>query len=145
MCTRGPHFILCTCSTDQIGENRWRLIRGSSSINEEVNWVGDLLPPLEAGAAVSFDAESYLADRLLFDINYNSIFDFEYLPEEGDILNITFGDIGLTEEISWELIYESEEYRFSEASEIIKNDGVKLASGIIEYVSQPNRKSKDAE
>lgn len=138
MCERGPQFKLCSCSTGQLGANHWRLTRGSTLLDSEVTWVGDCLPPVAPGTASPFDAESYLADRLLFDINYHSIFDFEYLPEEGDILNITFGYIGLTEEISWELIYESEEYRFSEASEIIKNDGEKLASGIIEYVSQPN-------
>ena len=129
-----PHFNLCTCSTDQIGENRWRLIRGSSSINEEVNCVGNLLPPLEAGAAVSFDLESFLADRLIFDINQNSIFDFEYIPEEGDILEISFCYIGLTEEIRWELTYENEEFRFLEAEKVYKKDKKKIASGPIKYV-----------
>ena len=89
MCNPGPYFKFCTCSPEQLGETYWKLSRGNTS--QIVNYVGSLAPPLDAGSDYFFSAESFVIDRLLFDLNNNPVFDFDYIPYEwGDIMGSSY-------------------------------------------------------
>jgi hypothetical protein len=135
MCKTGPHFKLCSCSAEKLGENYWRLTRGNSVENIEV--VGQWLPPLTDGQDYFFDTESFVIDRLLFDINNSPVFDFEYAPEEDDLLEIFMGEVLPDDIIGLALVYSDGQFEFSETEKFFRDDGKRLAIGNVRYVPKP--------
>ena len=116
-------------------KNYWRLTRGNSY--ETINLVGSWLPPLEIGRDTLFDTEGFVIDRLLFDVNNSPIFDFEYSPEEDDLLEIVIEDVLPDDQITLELIFTDGEFGFVEGEKFYKDDGKKLAGGNVRYVPKP--------
>ena len=82
MCKSGPYFKLCTCDPKNLGEHYWHLHRGSSFAENTLMAVGDFAPPKDLGPDLFFDEQSFIIDRLLFDINNNPVFDFDYIPAD---------------------------------------------------------------
>ena len=135
MCKSGPHFKFCTCDPENLGENYWRLNRGSSV--EPYLIVGSIGEPY---GDHSFDREHFLAERIIFDINNNPVFDFDYNPTEGDTFELQMlGDVvdsdGEREGNIWlELIYK--DGRFGELQEFrlaSQQDGEDLDSGYVSF------------
>ena len=135
MCKAGPHFKFCTCDPEDLGENYWRLNRGSSLYERSI--VGS---PLGPGPEHRFDREQFLAERIIFDINNNPVFDFDYNPTEGDTFELQMlGDVvdsdGEREGNIWlELIYK--DGRFGELQEFrlaSQQDGKDLDSGYVSF------------
>jgi hypothetical protein len=128
MCNRGPYFKLCTCDPQNVGEYSWRLHRGSSFEDNWLMFVGNIAPPTDVVTDAFFDEESFIIDRILFDINNNPAFDFDYTPEEGDTLTLSIGpDIGLN------LIFKNNQFEFLGGDTFAKHDGDDLGSGEIRY------------
>lgn len=135
MCNPGPHFKFCTCSPEQLDETYWKLSRGSTF--ETVNYVGSLAPPLDAGTEYFFSAESFVIDRLLFDLNNNPVFDFKYIPEEGDYLEIYIGDVLPDEIIGLGLIYTNGKFSSQSGYQDFNDDGTNLGIGELKYIPKP--------
>ena len=91
--------------------------------------VGDFAPPKDLGPGVFFDEQSFIIDRLLFDINNNPVFDFDYIPADGDTLFLGVGD-----DIFLDLIYKNGQFEFIDSSMSASNDGSDLGSGEIRYI-----------
>ena len=89
MCERGPHFKFCTCDPKDLGKNFWKLTRGPKYSRSNI--MGKFITPANEHP---FDKQQFCIDRMLFDLNNEPIFDFEYTPQENDLLEITlnFGD-----------------------------------------------------
>lgn len=86
MCTLGIHIKLCTCSEEQIDEDKcWRLARANPE--PAMHKVGLIVWNPESFNGV----EGYLREKILDDINNTKVFDFTYSPLEGDLLTLTFG------------------------------------------------------
>jgi hypothetical protein len=132
MCNPGPHFKFCTCSPEKLGETYWKLSRGSTF--ETVNYVGSLAPPLDAGTDYFFSAESFVIDRLLFDLNNNPVFDFDYIPEDGDYLQIYIGDVLPDDIIGLGLIYTDGKFSSQSGGQDFNDDGTKLGIGELKYI-----------
>jgi hypothetical protein len=130
MCNPGPYFKLCTCDPKHLGDNYWRLHRGGSSEIRMV--VGSFSPPIEFGQDVSFDTDFFAMERLIFDINSHSVFDFEYNPIKGDVLEIVIG-----EDLRQQLIYDGKKFHDADYSVSQNYDGENLAFGNIRYVPKP--------
>ena len=135
MCNPGPHFKFCTCSPEQLDETYWKLSRGSTF--ETVNYVGSLAPPLDAGTEYFFSAESFVIDRLLFDLNNNPVFDFEYIPEVGDYLQIYIGDVLPDDIIGLGLIYTNGKFSSQSGGQDFNDDGTNLGIGNLKYIPKP--------
>ena len=129
MCKPGPHFKFCTCDPKDLGEHYWHLHRGSSFAENTLMAVGDFAPPKDLGPDVFFDEQSFIIDRLLFDINNNPVFDFDYIPADGDTLFLGVGD-----DIFLDLIYKNGQFEFIDSSMSASNDGSDLGSGEIRYI-----------
>ena len=135
MCKPGPHFKFCTCDPENLGENYWRLNRGSSV--EPYLIVGSIGEPYEGG---SFDREQFIAERIIFDINNNPVFDFDYNPTEGDTFELQMlGDVvdsdGEREGNIWvELIYKNGQFSpLEELNLASRQDGEDLKSGYVSF------------
>jgi hypothetical protein len=87
MCTPGKHIKLCTCNPDEIDEDRcWSITRVDPDPLADI-WCGSI-----AFHTPDFDgAEGYLQAKILDDLNSTNVFDFEYLPQDGDVVSLSFG------------------------------------------------------
>lgn len=135
MCSQGPHFKLCTCDPEHLGRNHWRLRRSSNVENIDV--VGEFLPPIQNNQIIAFDSESYLIDRILHDINNVPVFDFDYTPSTGDLLEITISEVFSEEQISLYFVYSDGEFAIPSSGTHFLNDGLSIASGEVKYVPKP--------
>jgi hypothetical protein len=129
MCKRGPYFKLCTCDPKKLGDYNWRLHRGSSFEENTLMAVGGIGIPKNLRPDVFFEEQGFIIDRLLFDINNNPVFDFDYIPVNGDTLSLVVG-----EHIFLDLIYKNKRFEFIDDSVIANNDGSELGSGEIRYI-----------
>ena len=135
MCKPGPHFKFCTCDPKDLGKNYWRLSRGSSV--EPYLIVGSIGEPY---GGHSFDREHFLAERIIFDINNNPVFDFDYNPTEGDTFELqmlrygTNSDEEHEENIWLELIYQNGWFvSMEETGSTSSRNGEKLGSGYVSF------------
>lgn len=139
MCETGPHFKLCTCDISDLCINHWELVRGSTF--GEAMAVGSFLPPLDVGEAQPISEASFFLDRLLFDLNNVDVFDFDYSPKEGDLLNVFFFDENLDEEFDRKIVasieYLDGKFNFCTLDRLLSDGGETLASGEILYVPKP--------
>ena len=76
-----------------------------------------------------FNEARFIIDRLLFDINNNPVFDFDYIPADGDTLFLSMGD-----DTTLDLIYKNGQFDFCDSSMSANNDRGNLGSGKIRYV-----------
>jgi len=82
MCDATYHIRLCTCGEGQIDEDRcWRLIR--TDPDGEMMLMGLIEPPMHTITSI------YLGHKLLDDLNGCEVFDFDYEPKLGDVIEIT--------------------------------------------------------
>ena len=88
MCTTGPHFKLCTCSDTSELRDYWVLTTDNNKIDTGV--VGSICMPVDLGGPSLFSNDSFIQERLEFDLNNADVFDFEYEPKEGDKLTVHF-------------------------------------------------------
>lgn len=91
--------------------------------------VGGIGIPKNLRPDVFFEEQGFIIDRLLFDINNNPVFDFDYIPVNGDTLSLVVG-----EHIFLDLIYKNKQFEFIDDSVIANNDGSELGSGEIRYI-----------
>ena len=85
MCKPGKHLKLCTCAADEIDEQRcWRLYRVDPDPENFIE--GELVPPDWT------ELSMYLEEKFLEDLNIKNVFDFEYEPKDGDVIEITLDD-----------------------------------------------------
>lgn len=88
MCKPGKYIKLCTCAAEQIIEERcWYLSRLDP--DPQIFAIGDIkfIEPDDPDSL-----KSYLEDKILSDVNNTKVFDFEYLPQDGDLLNLNYDD-----------------------------------------------------
>ena len=135
MCNPGPYFKFCTCSPEQLCETYWKLSRGNTY--QTINYVGSLATPLDAGREYFFSAESFVIDRLLFDLNNNPVFDFDYIPEDGDYLQIYIGDVLPDDIIGLGLIYTDGKFSSQSGGQDFNDDGTNLGIGNLKYIPKP--------
>ena len=86
MCEPGIHIKLCTCAADEIDEYFcWQLLRKDPGPYEIL--VGKILDPTldEYG--------KNLEQNILNDLNTHNVFDFDFIPKNGDVLVITYRGI----------------------------------------------------
>ncbi len=83
MCDPGIKIKLCTCDLSEIDQsNCWQLKSGANLLMV----VGDFMPP--EGGFVAFDTKSFIKQKIIDDLNDGGVFDFEYIPSNGDTLKI---------------------------------------------------------
>ena len=88
MCKPGYHIKLCTCDPDDIDERScWRINRVDPDPAAEILMGSIALHEFDGDGV-----ERYLQMKILDDLNTTRVFDFEYLPQEGDVVSFTFGD-----------------------------------------------------
>ena len=88
MCKPGKHIKLCTCAADQIIEDRcWYL---SKLDPDPQTFAIGLITFIEPEDPESL--KSYLEEKILNDLNNTKVFDFEYLPQDGDLLDLNYDD-----------------------------------------------------
>ena len=81
MCDATYHVKLCTCGEGQIDRDRcWRLIRTDP---DGAMLMGLIEPPLHTITDI------YERHKLLDDLNGCEVFDFDYEPKRGDVIEIT--------------------------------------------------------
>ena len=81
MCEATYHIKLCTCGEGQIDEDRcWRLFRTDQ---DGEMLVGLIEPPMHTITDI------YVRHKLLDDLNGCEVFDFDYEPKLGDVIEIT--------------------------------------------------------
>jgi len=129
MCKPGPHFKLCTCDPKNLGYHYWHLHRGSSFEEKTLMAVGEFAPPKDLEDSVFFNEVGFIINRLLFDINNNPVFDFDYIPADGDTLFL-----GIGADTTLDLIYKNGQFDFCDSSMSANNDRGNLGSGKIRYV-----------
>jgi hypothetical protein len=130
MCKSGPHFKLCTCSSVRPRTNYWKLTRGNKK--HETGVVGLIMAPDEMDHRRHFDAAFFVERRLEFDLNNNDVFDFEYLPEEGDKIEFFFEELD-TEGFQTEFIFVNGNFKTEDMGEDYR-DGKAYVEGDIRYV-----------
>ena len=143
MCKPGPHFKFCTCDPKDLGENYWRLNRGSY-INR-MSVVGQWFKPYPGDP---FSTEAFLAERIIFDLNNNPVFDFDYNPTEGDTFELQMLGYGKDsdeeqeensdeehEDNIWlELIYQNGRFvSMEETGSTSNRNGEELGSGYVSF------------
>lgn len=79
-----------------------------------------------------FDAAFFVQWRLEFDLNNNDIFDFEYLPEEGDKIEFFFEELD-TDGFETAFVFVNGNFKTEEMGEEYIN-GLSLAHGSVRYV-----------
>ena len=137
MCETGPHFKLCTCSEALPSSNYWILTRGNEGVHNSV--IGEIMRPPDLDEAVRFDAAYFILKRLKFDLNNTNAFDFEYEPNEGDLIEFHFMELDDPEGLRATFVYSEGKFK-SEAMGIDYQGGEPLASGDIKYVPKPREK-----
>tara|TARA_Y100000385_G_scaffold212224_1_gene220426 strand:+ start:79 stop:495 length:417 start_codon:yes stop_codon:yes gene_type:complete len=137
MCTPSPHFKLCTCSEAPVRSNYWKLTRGNQEVHLDV--VGKFLPPPDIDEAVHFDAAYFVIERLEFDLNNSDVFDFEYNPNEGDMIEFHFMELDDPEGLRATFVYSEGKFQ-TEGTGVFYEGGKPLASGDIKYVPKPSNK-----
>ena len=91
--------------------------------------VGEFAPPKDLEDSVFFNEVDFIINRLLFDINNNPVFDFDYIPADGDTLFL-----GIGADTTLDLIYKNGQFDFCDSSMSANNDRGNLGSGKIRYV-----------
>ena len=81
MCNPAKHIKLCTCGDQVPEDNYWELFRPSGSLYV----VGDFVEP----EAPQIIVTELLEAKFAADLNQHDCFDFEFTPEDGDILQLT--------------------------------------------------------
>ena len=113
MCSTGPHFKLCSCSSIESSQNYWILTTGNENVLNGV--VGLIVSPAEMPGDSEFDLESFITDRLIHDLNHMNIFDFDYTPKVGDKICFIFNELKPEymeehEEYSIEVVFDGERF-----------------------------------
>ena len=88
MCKPGKYIKLCTCAADQIIEDRCWYLRKLDP-DPQIFAIG-LITYIEPEDPVSL--QSYLEEKILSDINNTKVFDFEYSPQDGDLLDLNYDE-----------------------------------------------------
>ena len=100
MCKPGKHIKLCTCAADEIDEKRcWRLYRVDPNPSDFIE--GMIVPPELT------ELSMYLEEKFLEGLNTENVFDFEYEPKDGDVIEITLDD--------YQFAYEYKDGKFEDA------------------------------
>ena len=100
MCKPGKHLKLCTCAADQVDKERcWRLFRVDPGPRDVIE--GMIVPPELT------ELSMYLEGKFLEDLNKENVFDFEYEPKDGDVIEITLDD--------YQFAYEYKDDKFEDA------------------------------
>ena len=124
MCEPGPYIKLCTCGNIEAGEPYWILRRGDSVSGYE-DMMGSFPGPRET---FPYDNRDFLLHKIIFDLNNNPVFDFEYVPKDGDAIQIIISEINF--EITFTFCYE--EWSLEERP---LSGGKKLHSGYLEFTA----------
>ena len=103
MCNPKYQFKLCTCNDNSSSKARWFLRRFNDS-----DWFN-----MEQGKGRCFhpkytNINESTGQEIFEELNNNNCFDFEFIPEEGDILNIILSISG--EELPYEFIYQANKW-----------------------------------
>ena len=88
MCKPGKYIRLCTCAADQIIEDRCWYLR-KLDLDPQIFAIG-LITYIEPEDPASL--QSYLEEKILSDINNTKVFDFEYSPQDGDLLDLNYDE-----------------------------------------------------
>ena len=88
MCKPGKYIKLCTCAADQIIEDRCWYLRKLDP-DPQIFAIG-LITYIEPEDPESL--QSYLEEKILNDINNTKVFDFEYSPQDGDLLDLNYDE-----------------------------------------------------
>ena len=88
MCKPGKYIKLCTCAADQIIEDRCWYLRKLDP-DPQIFAIG-LITYIEPEDPESL--HSYLEEKILSDINNTKVFDFEYSPQDGDLLDLNYDE-----------------------------------------------------
>tara|TARA_B100000768_G_scaffold181166_1_gene203138 strand:+ start:1314 stop:1691 length:378 start_codon:yes stop_codon:yes gene_type:complete len=88
MCKPGKYIRLCTCAADQIIEDRCWYLRKLDP-DPQIFAIG-LITYIEPEDPESL--QSYLEEKILSDINNTKVFDFEYSPQDGDLLDLNYDE-----------------------------------------------------
>ena len=88
MCKPGKYIRLCTCAADQIIEDRCWYLRKLDP-DPQIFAIG-LITYIEPEDPASL--QSYLEEKILSDINNTKVFDFEYSPQDGDLLDLNYDE-----------------------------------------------------
>jgi hypothetical protein len=88
MCKPGKYIKLCTCAADQIIEDRCWYLRKLDP-DPQIFAIG-LITYIEPEDPESL--QSYLEEKILSDINNTKVFDFEYSPQDGDLLDLNYDE-----------------------------------------------------
>ena len=100
MCKPGKHIKLCTCSADEVDEQRcWSLYRVDPNPDEFV--LGTLVAPELT------ELRMYLEEKFLEDLNTENVFDVDYKPKNGDVIEITLDE--------YQCAYEYKDGKFEDA------------------------------
>jgi len=113
MCSTGPHFKLCSCSSIESSQNYWILTTGNEHVWNGI--VGLIMSPADMPDESEFDLESFITDRLIHDLNHMNIFDFDYTPKVGDKICFIFNELKPEymeehEEYSIEVVFDGERF-----------------------------------
>ena len=113
MCSTGPHFKLCSCSSIESSQNYWILTTGNEHVWNGI--VGLIMSPADIPDESEFDLESFITDRLIHDLNHMNIFDFDYTPKVGDKICFIFNELKPEymeehEEYSIEVVFDGERF-----------------------------------
>ena len=125
MCEPGPYIKLCTCGNIEAGEPYWILRRGDSVSGYE-DMMGSFPGPRET---FPYDNRNFLLHKIIFDLNNNPVFDFEYSPKDGDALQIVITEIDF--DVKFTFCYE--EWRTEDR---MLSGGEKLHSGEVYFHSE---------
>ena len=88
MCKPGKYIKLCTCAADQIIEDRCWYLRKLDP-DPQIFAIG-LITYIEPEDPESL--QSFLEEKILSDINNTKVFDFEYSPQDGDLLDLNYDE-----------------------------------------------------
>lgn len=85
MCKPEKHIKLCTCAADEVDKKRcWSLYRVDPNPSFFIE--GMIVPPELTELSV------YLEGKFLDDLNKENVFDFDYKPKDGDVIEINLDD-----------------------------------------------------
>ena len=80
-----------------------------------------------------------MIERLEFDLNNSDVFDFEYNPNEGDMIEFHFMELDDPEGLRATFVYSEGKFQ-TEGTGVFYEGGKPLASGDIKYVPKPSNK-----
>ena len=124
MCEAGPHIKFCTCGEIEAELPHW-LLRRKTSVGDYEDMMGSFPAPTET---ILYDNSEFLVHKITFDLNNNPVFDFEYVPKDGDAIQIIINEINF--EITFTFCYE--EWSLEERP---LSDGKNLHSGYLEFTA----------